>query len=228
MTTVVLKRAAQNRLGDLAATANWWIDATSPDSISAIERAQLGTNVHVRVVDGDSVNETDALAATLTRSDAPAVVTPYVDSDGHIDHGAWMTTCAATRDLMYAWRGIRASPDALMDALPPAYRDFVDLVRQSSSVTLVAGPGAAACCLLIYEAEPDVLTRVRPLTRGISKVEEIVWDYLRINPVLPVRTGLNHDETGNLAVSLINAVIQDLGDSDAVEALATSAETEES
>lgn len=193
-------------LGDLMGRVKWWLESHGVNDPQDAPRAKLDKTVSVASLEDPAcVPTAAAICGLLTSTDAAPLTAWTLTSDGSLDYGAWMRQCAAIRDQIGALRHTRSDAPALRAALPPTLQDLVDRLKDEESGCLVVdGPLAAGALLLAYELNPKCLTRIRPLQRGQSPVEHTTWDYLRIQPVVPLETGYTAGQLSNVAVELIN------------------------
>jgi|GEM_PF-1242868 len=193
--------------GGISTLVQWWATSTEAGSVADLPDAVLGENLTV-VYDRDETPSATAAAITglLTGRDAPTTTTSFMGVDGLLDHGLWMAQCAATRDEMTRLREFRNDSAAMRAAVNDDFGALVDRLTSiaSGSGQLIDGANAAGATLLAYELNPDILERTRPLQSGETAVCAIVWDYLRIEPLLPVRSNLCAGELGPAAAALIN------------------------
>lgn len=193
-------------LGQLANTVTWWIESHDVTDPAVAPAAVVGQTLALETIDDpDAVAVAAALCGLLTNSDA-AVLTAWIyTSTGQLDHDAWMRQCASIRDHICELRPLRSDARALLDALPAELHELVTrLSNPDAGCTAVDGPIAAACVLLAYELNPDCLTKVRPIQRGRTPVEAQTWEYLRVEPILPLETGYANGQLIDVAVTLIN------------------------
>lgn len=196
-------------LGDLTALRDWWTHDRNEEAAVA---ARLGETVRiVSSADVDTRVEANALAATTLNKDAASVTSLVTDpATGRVNYLDWMTVCDKSRHRINELRPYRNDPEGLYDQLPPGLAalcdDIMRAAQDPADRVLIDGDLAAALTLLAYEIDPDCLYRIRPLSRGHTTVETLVWDYLRLTPVLPLSTGLACDQLVPVAIELINAV----------------------
>jgi NaMN:DMB phosphoribosyltransferase len=197
--------------GGISSVLQWWATCTSSSRVAELPEATLGRNL-ILVCDPDETPSATAaaVAGLLTGRDAPATTTSFIDSDGLIDHDLWMAHCAATRDEMARLREFRDDAPAMRAAVNDEFGTLVDRLAAVPDGTgqLVDGATAAGAALLAYEIEPAMLATIRPLQSGEMAVSAIVWEYLRIEPVLPVRSNLCAGELSPAAAALINNLIE--------------------
>ncbi len=197
-------------LGGVSAILQWWATCTGATDIAGLPEAVLGENLVVIHDPKESASPVSAaVTGLLTGRDAPSTTTSFMGLDGYLDHELWMAQCAATRDEMGRLREFRGDPTAMQAA---AGRDFSDLVDQLASVRagtahLIDGANAAGAALLAYEVNPEMLAISRPLQSGETAVDAIAWEYLRIAPILPIRSNLASGELAPSAAGLINNLI---------------------
>lgn len=196
-------------LGDLAALRDWWtLDRDQQTPVAA----RLGETIRVvSAADPAARIEANALAATSLNKDAASVTSLVTDlATGQVNYLDWMTVCNDSRDRINELRPYRNDPEALYEQLSTPFAslcdDIIRAAKDSNDRVLIDGDLAAALTLLAYEIDPDCLYRIRPLSRGNTTVESLVWDYLRLIPVLPLSTGLGCDQLVPVAIELINAV----------------------
>jgi hypothetical protein len=206
-----LKVFAAPSIGGIANVVQWWATSTKSCSVAALPEAVLGANLTI-IYDQDETPSATAAAVTalLTGRDAPTTTTSFIGIDGLLDHELWMTHCAATRDEMTRLREFRNDTAAMRAAVNDDFGALVDRLASvpAGTAQLIDGANAAGAALLAYELRPEMLERTRPLQSGETAVCAIVWDYLRIEPVLPVRSNLCAGELGPAAAALINNLTQ--------------------
>lgn len=198
-------------IGGIASVLHWWATSTGSGCVAALPKAILGENLTVIYDQDETPNATAAaVTALLTGRDAPTTTTSFIGMDGLLDHGLWMAHCAATRDEMTRLREFRNDSTAMRAAVNDDFGSLVDRLASVGTGTgqLIDGANAAGAALLAHQLNSDMLERTRPLQNGETAVCAIVWDYLRIEPVLPVRSNLCAGELGPAAAALINNLTQ--------------------
>lgn len=193
-------------LGQLASTVTWWLESHDVTDPAVAPAAVAGQTLTLEAIDSpEAIAVAAALCGLLTNSDA-AILTAWIYSPtGELDHDAWMRQCAAIRDHICELRPLRSDAPALHAALPAELHELVTrLASTEVGCTLVDGPIAAACVLLAYQLNPDCLTKIRPMQQGRTPAETQTWEYLRVEPILPLETGYANGQMIDVAVTLIN------------------------
>ena len=204
-------------IGGVSDLVTWWAAVTGHTRCEDLPDADLASNIEV-VFGAEDNSTSSALASAtaaavtglLTGRDAPSTTTSFVDDSGLIDHELWMTQCAATRDEMARLRSVRNDSSALREQVEAQLGPLVDRLADNPTGrgVLVDGAIAAGAALLAYELNPEMLVTTRPLQIGETAVAAIVWDYLRVTPVLAVRSNLIRGELAPAAVGLINNLVE--------------------
>ncbi len=158
-----------------------------------------------------------AVCGALTVTDAASVTDTHYDRDGKLDHVAWMATCCAIRDRL---TNLPPPGSTLVDAVTDPVTDMVtgladnslktcvDLIvaaTQAKLPVLLDGPGPAAAALVACHDSPGIAPWCRPLQQGTSPTEARAWEFLGIEPVLPVSSAMHDGRLAAAAIELINA-----------------------
>lgn len=188
-------------MGDLAKVADWWSEASqgepaSPDTVT--------------VVTGNSAAAATAAAAVIgvgLRKHAAEVTAEIYDDRQQLDFAAWMDECDRVRDLMTSLALHMPDRSAVLAATPDDFQTAVDEILTGAGAQLLDGPVAAAAALLASEITPECVLRLRPLQPGVTPVEEAVWQYLQLEPILRYRTRLADASLAPLAHEAINLAV---------------------
>ncbi len=217
----------------LADLARWWARATDSSQPSPIVAAATIAVTDDSSTDGASLvsalpSETDlivlttdhvpadvvppAVCAVVTVGDAASVTSKHYDSDGKLDHDAWMKTCVAIRDCMAQ---LRSDDQSLLEAISAAGDDrlttCVSILLAAAThelPVLIDGPGPAAALLVATQEADNAVSMCRPLQQGMSPTERETWIHLGLEPVLAVSTGRTDGRLSATAVELINCSLR--------------------
>lgn len=187
-------------LGDLAKIARWHADACGPD--------QAAADIPLVVGDPGAAVAAAAVCAVILSRDAASVTPDSFQDDDRLIHKQWMSDCATIRDEIRRLNPARDDSETLAAAVDPEVArlaaEFRELPGQARAV-LVDGPVCATAVLLAHEQVPEVLRWIRPVQVGTTPVENLIWEYLRVEPILAVRTRLANGELADLARATISA-----------------------
>lgn len=196
-------------LGQLKPIVEWWL--TSTDAIQPGDAPPATAGESLTLISSDApelLPISGALCALLTNRDAAQVTSTTYDEFGRIDHDAWMIECALVRDHLAHLRPLRSNLPELRASVPAEISDLSDrMCAPGGGPIIVDGPIAAASLLLAYESDPECLERIRPLQSGQSQTESLTWEYLRIDPILPISTGYSDGELLDVGIALINRAL---------------------
>ncbi len=222
-------------VGTLGALAQWWAsvnDTPNPAPISNPALVRVTKNEPIAAVDAVAallphhdvlVLSTDhgpqdiappVVCGALTVTDAASVTDTHYDRDGKLDHAAWMATCCAIRDRLPklpppgSTLADAVTTDTVTGLADNSLKTCVDLIvaaTQAKLPVLLDGPGPAAAALVACHDSPDIAPWCRPLQQGASPTEARAWEFLGIEPVLPVSSAMHDGRLAAAAIELINA-----------------------
>ncbi len=232
--TLVNATVGTRALGTLGALAQWWAsvnDTPNPAPIANPALVRVTQNEPIAAVDAVAallphhdvlVLSTDhgprdiappAVCGALTVTDAASVTDTHYDRDGKLDHVAWMATCCAIRDRLPKLPPPGSTvadtvADTVTGLADNSLKTCVDLIvaaAQAKLPVLLDGPGPAAAALVACHDSPDIAPWCRPLQQGTSPTEARAWEFLGIEPVLPVSSAMHDGRLAAAAIALINA-----------------------
>lgn len=218
---------AAQALGDLAPLRDWWLTTVGEDSepVPTPQVLDLSTEANASEAIAAAANSVLAVLATtskavvvgaaaicgiVTNSDASSLTADVIDSDGQLDHAAWMRDCEQIRDAMVKLQPWRNDFDQLLshaDSSVATCTTTIRLLTQANTALLLDGPGPAAAALLAAELSPESMALVRPLQHGSVPAETLAWEHLQLTAVLAHQTRLNNGSLAPLAAATLKTAL---------------------